>query len=186
MEPVRTVRAGGDARRLTNVPSPVGLPTDLQHGDEPRRLVSSRRSTPPAVVVVRPVPGRPRRGTDRGSPRSQACRVDRTRGAGGEPVRRHLGVPLARRSPGEYQQRRGGGARPPSSGPDHLGQPGQVRRSCGRRCDGESSEGDQGVGGDRAGGSPPPHRDELHGSARRHLVDHLARRVRAAATAVPA
>ena len=53
----------------------------------------------------------------------------------------------------------------PSPGRRDLDQPGQVRGSCGRRCDGTSGEGPEGLGGDGTGGAVAPHRRQLHGSA---------------------
>ncbi len=58
----------------------LGLPTDLQHGRQPGAVVLGRAGPPPAEPVVRPVPGRPRRGAGggpSGAPRGRAGRAAR-------------------------------------------------------------------------------------------------------------
>ena len=118
VEPVRAVRAGRRARRQPDVPSPLGVPAHLQHGRQPRRDVHQRGGPPPAQPVVRPVPGRPRRRPARGPARAGAGEPRRGPPAGGEPVRRHLGLPAsggrdARPTP--RTQRHGGGRHGPAA-----------------------------------------------------------------------
>ena len=80
-----------------DVPPPLGVPPDVQHGRQPRRDVHQRAGPPPAQPVVRPVPVRSRRRAHRGPPGAGAGQPGRRPRAGGQPVRRHLGVPpLAR------------------------------------------------------------------------------------------
>ena len=67
---------------------------DVQHGRQPGALVHQRAGAPPAQPVVRPVPGRPRRGAHRGPPRAPPDSTSPTCSAtAAQPVRRHRRVP---------------------------------------------------------------------------------------------
>ncbi len=82
VEPVRAVRPGRRAGQQPHVPPQLGLPADVQHGRQPGALVHQRARPPPAQPVVRPVPGRRRRGAHRGPTRATPDPPRRSAGAG--------------------------------------------------------------------------------------------------------
>ena len=133
VEPFRPVRAGRRARRQPDVPPPLGLPPDVQHGGEPGRRVHPRAGPSSAQPLLRAVPGRPRRRPSRGAARAGPGEPGRGPPTGGEPARRHLGLPAGGRGdarPPPGSQRHGGGrSRAVASGRDRPRRQGPLPRA---------------------------------------------------------
>ena len=91
----RAVRTRGLARLDPDLRAHVLLPALVQHGREPRPQLHARRSPPPAELLVRAVPRRPRRGHARARARTRplaARRVPRPDAVPSRGLRRVLVV----------------------------------------------------------------------------------------------
>ncbi len=90
---VRALRPGRRAGRHPHLRPHEQLPAHLQHGGQPGPALPARHGPPSAQPVVRPVPGRQRRGPPRGPAGAHPSGADRGPGGRGLRSGRRRGVP---------------------------------------------------------------------------------------------